>query len=245
MQTYLGNLINRSCNSALDEVIYPLTKNVLTTNYSTRHAMNFDRTWPAFLEKNFVNENTFSLFRYFATQKDRRLWYINGAAHTPTSLTLGYKQYARYQAQIKNYLTSGVEFSKGKTRSQLFQKDPVFDFDKTGEPYSWVDLYLRDHIHVIGLSMDYTESILWWLLTEKMYFKQTHPKKVGGMTYYQINIDGRPAKGPEANKLNMLADLGVIIKNVDADSYLSGYLDIAESFKKGSKDRYFKALSKQ
>ena len=77
-----------------------------------------------------------------------------------------------------------------------------------------------------------------------MYLKQKYAKKIGGMTYYQINIDGRPPKASDANKLNMLADLGVTIKNIDADSYTNGYLEIAESFKKGSKDRYFKAISK-
>lgn len=245
LQKYLAQLIGLSCNDALDSVFYTQTKHVLTTNYAMRHALNFDNKYLPFRNLDAVKENTFSLFRSLATQEGRRLWHINGDIGTPTSLTLGYRQYARYQAQIKNYLTAGTEYKKTKIKnSPLYRYIPNFDFETSGDPYSWVDVFLRDNIHVVGLSMDYTESILWWLLTEKMYLKQKYPKNIGGMTYHQINIKGKAPKGAEAEKLAMLSDLGVSIATYNADTHLDGYLDIAETMKKGSKARYQKALNK-
>lgn len=245
LQKYMSELIGRTANKALDEVFYQLTKQVLTTNYASLHALNFDKTYLAMRPIDAIKENSFSLFRYYTTQNNRNLWYINGNTHTPTSLTLGYRQYARYQAQIRNYLSSGAEYSKTKIKnSPLFRPIPNFDFETSGDPYSWVDVFLRDNIHVVGLSMDYTESILWWLLTEKMYLKQKYPKNIGGMTYHQINIKGKAPKGAEADKLAMLSDLGVSIATYNADTHLDGYLDIAETMKKGSKARYQKAINK-
>lgn len=245
LQKYMSELIGRTVNKALDEVFYPLTKQVLTTNYAGLHALNFDKTYLAMRPIDAIKENSFSLFRYYTTQNKRNLWFINGNTHTPTSLTLGYRQYARYQAQIKNYLSSGAEYAKTKIKnSPLFRAIPNFDFESSGEPYSWVDVFLRDNIQVVGLSMDYTESILWWLLTEKMYLKQKYPKNIGGMTYHQINIKGKVPKGAEADKLAMLSDLGVSIATYNADNHLDGYLEIAETMKKGSKARYQKALNK-
>lgn len=245
LQKYLSELISQTCNNALDAVFYTQTKQVLTTNYGRRHSLNFDDEYIPMRERDYVKENTFSLFRYFTTAEKRRLWLINGDIGTPTSLTLGYKQYARYQAQVKNYLTSGAEYASKKIKnSPLYRYIPDFDFEGSGEPYSWVDIFLRDHIQVVGLSMDYTESILWWLLTEKMYLKQKYPKNIGGMTYYQVNLKGKQPKGAEADKLAMMADLGVAVQSFDAPTYLDGYLDIAESMKKGSKARYKKQSSK-
>lgn len=245
LQHMMSQLTIPISNQHLDELFYPLTKHALTTNYSSMHAYHFGNPYPAMLPRVRIDEKTFSLFRYYATPKDRRLWYINGNAGTPTSLTLGYRQYARYQAQIKNYLTSGLDYTNFRVaNSPLFRNQPNFDFDKSDNHYSWVDLFLRDDIHVVGLSMDYTESILWWLLTEKLTLQQKFSKRVGGFSYYQINIDGKQPKGSEAEKLMMLGDLGVNIKTFEAETYLDGYLNIAETFKKGTRARYENAIAK-
>lgn len=244
LQKFVGHLLHVTRNYPLDCALYRATKNVLTTNYSLNHISGFT-PGIAFLEKCGISEKQFSLFRNAEDINRRRLWYINGCSNMPSSINLGYRQYARYQAQIKTYLTSGAEFSKHRLeKSPLFRNEPVFDFDKGETPFSWVDLFLRDHIDVVGYGMDFTESIMWWLLTEKLYLKQRFPKKIGNFTYYQINIDGRYPTGAEADKLNMLGDMGAIVKAVDADTYLNGYLEIAERLKPGAKNRYQRELDR-
>lgn len=223
----VSNKIFLARNAELTKRLSELTKVMLTTNYSWA---TFDSPeFGLFLHKKFpeINENTFSIFRGFKGDK-REIWFINGSSDTPTSLALGYMQYARHQTQIKNYLTGGVSYSKIKIpNSPLYRGIPQFDFDKKKEPYSWVDLFLRDHIHMIGLGMEYTETILWWLLIEKMHLQRKYPKYIGGVTYHQVDVKGKPEKNIN-DKLNMLEDLGVQVNRVSAPSYFDGYMMIAD-----------------
>ncbi|OYV93224.1 MAG: hypothetical protein B7Z60_09325, partial [Ferrovum sp. 37-45-19] len=240
LQNLIVELTMSYRNPRLDSIFYCLTKNILTTNYSMCHILDFDRVDAPFLSKNVPLENTFSIFRHYELPRNgRKLWYINGNSFRSTSITLGHLQYARYLSQINKYLTTGLTYSKEKLlRTPLSSNKLDFDFDKNSTIYSWVDIFLRDDIHIVGLTMDYTESILWWLLTEKLYLRKKHPKNIGNVTYYQINIHNNKISDEETNKLNMLSDLGVIVKNIETDSYLNGYLDIATMFDKRSKDRY-------
>jgi hypothetical protein len=210
----------------------------LTTNYdyglSLAHGffpnhLNFEINTPLFPE---IKENTFSLFKGRQSRK-RILWKINGDSAQPTSIALGYRQYARYQTQIKNYLTGGVEYSKVKIpNSPLYRNIPIFEFEKKDAPYSWVDLFLRDHIHMIGLGMEYTESIIWWLLVEKFALQIKFPSYIGGATYHHVVV-GKKLEPKERVKLNMLEDLGVRVNVVNAKSYEQGYYEIADCLKPG------------
>jgi hypothetical protein len=225
-------------NKPLNDVLSCLTKHTLTTNYdhglSLAHGffpnhLGFEITPPLFPN---IKENTFSLFRGRQSRK-RTLWKINGEASQPTSIALGYRQYARYQTQIKNYLTGGVEYSKVKIpNSPLYRGIPILEFEKTGAPYSWVDLFLRDHIHMIGLGMEYTESILWWLLVEKFALQMRYPSYVGGATYHHVVV-GEKIGDRDRVKLNMLEDLGVRVAVVNASSYEDGYYEVADNIKPG------------
>jgi len=222
----------------LNHVISCLAKNILTTNYHSSFAnegcgfapdhLGFEISTPLFPN---ISENTFSLFRGRKI-RSKTWWNINGSSPTATSLTLGLRQYGRYQNQIANYLTGSISYSKVKNlRSPLYLPIPNFDFEKSGNPYSWADIFLRDHIDMIGLGMDYSESILWWLLTEKFVLQKKYPKLVGGLTYHHVSVDKITPQ--EQVKLHMLEDLGVQINQVNAKDYKSGYLTIADTIKPG------------
>lgn len=238
LQAIVARKVGALGNKPLNDVLSCLTKHTLTTNYdhglSLAHGffpnhLRFEINKPLFPE---IKENTFSLFRGGQSRK-KVLWKINGEALQPTSIALGYRQYARYQAQIKNYLHSGVEYSKIKIlQSPIYRNIPNFDFEKTGAPYSWVDLFLRDHIHMIGLGMEYTESILWWLLVEKFAVQKMYPSYIGGATYHHVVV-GKKIGDRDRVKLNMLEDLGVRVAVVNAKSYEDGYYEIADSIKPG------------
>ncbi len=238
LQNKLGLSIVIARNMALDNVISCLSKNVLTTNYAFLHrtAIGYGTyTHDSIAD---VRENTHSLFRCHIGSK-RNLWYLHGCTNVPTSIALGYRQYAKYQIQIDDYLGSGVTYAGNKKfKSPLSGTEPNFEFEKSGQPYSWVDLFLRDHIHVVGLGLGYTETTLWWLIVEKFFRQQRFPKNIGGMTYHHIEIKGKKTPDHEQNKLNMLEDLGVTIKKVVTTNYFDGYLDIADSIRPGIKKLY-------
>ena len=215
-----------------------LGKNTLTTNYFANYVLHgcgfmpdhlpFEIYSPLFPQ---IKENTFSLFRA-SKSRAKVNWSIHGAFPEAQSIMLGLRQYSRYQNHIANYLTGTISYSKvQELRSPLYLPRPDFEFEKNGNPYSWVDLFLRDHIHMIGFGMEYTESILWWLLTEKFWLQRKFPKYIGGLTYYHVEVE-KPSSH-EKVKLNMLEDLGSRVNVVKAKDYKSGYLEIADTIKPG------------
>jgi hypothetical protein len=240
LQKYIAD-ISRFEHNPVADLLYSLTKNVLTTNYSTHHVAQFDRRNRAKIPIKKIQENTFSLFRHYATPEERRLWFIHGSSDQPTSLTLGYRQYARYQAQIKSYLNSGLVYSGKKIKnSPLFRKNPVFDFDKRRENFSWVDIFLRDEIHAVGLGLEYTETILWWLILEKLYLKAKYPKEIGDFVYHHIEIAGKRMNDRDENKLDTLHSFAIPVKYHFVKTYQEGYLAAAEKIKTGSREKYEK-----
>ncbi|MDH6241957.1 hypothetical protein M2125_001771 [Polynucleobacter sphagniphilus] len=222
----------------LNHALSCLSKNILTTNFCAPFAMygcgfspdhlDFAISTPLFPN---ITENTFSIFRG-RKMRNKTYWNINGSSPTSTSITLGLRQYARYQNHISNYLFSTISYSKVKgLYSPLYRPIPDFEFEKSGDPYSWVDLFLRDHIHMVGLGMDYSESILWWLMTEKFWMQRKYPKYIGGLTYHHVEVE-KPSTH-ERVKLNMLEDLGAKVNVVKAKDYKSGHLKIADAIKPG------------
>ncbi len=99
IQNKLGIKIAKVRNKTLDNVISCLSKNVLTTNYAFLHRMGIGYGGITGRSIADVQENTHSLFRCFIGEK-RKLWYLHGCTNVPTSIALGYRQYAKYQRQI-------------------------------------------------------------------------------------------------------------------------------------------------
>jgi hypothetical protein len=79
--------------------------------------------------------------------------------------------------------------------------------------YSWIDIFLRDDIHIIGIILDYTEIDLWWILYEKA--RQRNYGKTKANTYYT------GTDSPEiCGRLKSLKALDVCIKRIPtSDGY--------------------------
>jgi hypothetical protein len=158
---------------------------------------------------------------------------IHGEVAKPQSLLLGYGQYAKYMGQVKDYLYKGIKFAgfKDEIRSPLMGKSPDFSFERNSEIYSWVDIFLKDELHIIGLGLDFSEIILWWLLSEKMNLHAKYPKKVGTINYYSIELPNTIKPVAQQCVRAMLRDLGANVIEIQAESYEEGYKKIADSLK--------------
>jgi hypothetical protein len=216
--------------------IYPsLTKNILTTNYN--YALNlppvFDTANQRKIYKN-ISENFYSLFRGYKDDM-RQIWNIHGEVKNPKSILLGHAQYSKYMGQVKDYLYKGIKFTRvsESLRSPLSGKIPNFNFEDNVEIYSWVDLFLRDEIHVVGLGLDFSEIILWWLISEKMALQAKFNKKVGDLIYYNIQSEESTDTAQKKCTRSMLEDLGAKIISIEANSYEDGYKKIANIIRPG------------
>ena len=148
---------------------------------------------------NLQSESTYSAYRRVRVG-NRFIWHIHGELRAPRTIMLGLHQYAGYLQKLRGYLTSSKKESP-------FLAGYV-DFEKSGEPFSWVDLFLRDNVHIAGLTMDYVELHLWWLIAFKLRVR----RQACGATHFYHFKSGRD--GAVSRRLEMMSDIGVHVHKV-------------------------------
>ncbi|WP_246795461.1 SIR2 family protein [Burkholderia perseverans] len=209
------------------ELLRPLVvqfDSILTTNYDA--SIEDALAGPLYYQQSMMPESRYSLFRKNDVGA-RQVWHIHGDASRPQSILLGYDHYAGYLQKIRNYVTNGMSPTESKvvlSNAATRRKEE----NQGGRPiFSWVDLFLRDHLHIVGFGFDFTEIDLWWLLV----YKRRRDTKTGKTFFYCIDID-RNIYEREAAKMSLFTSLGVEIVVVNADSYVSGYESIICMVKK-------------
>ncbi len=159
-----ARLINNIPNSEYHAgIIKTGAKHILTTNYD----YNLERGSGVERKDACTHpEQKYSLFRRYQVGS-QWVWHIHGEASVPDSLALGHNHYAGSLHHIRDYLvTRSTRVHQVQRReSPYLGGDP--NFDSGVHAYSWLDVFLRDDIHIYGFSLDYTEIELWWLLSFK------------------------------------------------------------------------------
>jgi hypothetical protein len=150
-------------------------RHVITTNYDYSFE---DASRLSNKRSNVMRENKYSVFRRRALG-NTFVWHIHGEVDAPNTITLGYDQYSGYLQKLRGYATADRESTSGSPF-----KAGITDFDAVdGTVYSWLDVFLRDDIHIVGLGLDYTEIDLWWALTHKAR-KKAQGLPVGKTIYH-------------------------------------------------------------
>jgi SIR2-like domain len=231
-----------SATSLHSAVLKLPVKNILTTNY------DYALTSGEYGESNGGNrraalttETTNSLFRARSVG-DKRVWHIHGECQTPRSILLGYAHYVRYTKRVQDYLSTSKskshrphrEWSVGSANSPLTAGSPWFDNMTDGDQikFSWVDLFLRDDLHIIGFGCDFSEMMMWWLLTLKAKQRKSElshrpasrPHWPAGTTVFHL-VDSEVGRNKCEPRLDVLKALGVEIRfhPVTRGDYAAGY----------------------
>ncbi|SFD52980.1 SIR2 family protein [Pseudoalteromonas denitrificans] len=177
-------------------------KDILTTNYDLSLEKSKHSDIKNIVNKGIVLEQKYSLFRKHVVE-NTNFWHIHGSSSVHRSITLGYEHYSGYLQYMRNYIVSGTKDTyKKKTFKPLLKRIKA----ETVENESWLDLFFTKNIHIFGLSLDFVESDLWWLLTfrEKMKCEKRYP--IYNEIYYYIPVEF--VVGSKA-KIDMLDSLGV------------------------------------
>jgi hypothetical protein len=176
-------------------------KNILTTNYD--YALEKAAVDQGFLISNINNSEAInSLFRSSHLKSGSTIWHIHGDCDIPRSILLGYGHYVSYLSELYKYTHS--------------PKKPNY--------WSWIDIFLRDNVFIVGLGLGFEEIDLWWAITLKERRRNKAPDKIGRTYYYQFSIDGKIDA-----KCRSLLDLGVEVILVEIDGirdYPKGYFRI-------------------
>lgn len=155
-------------------------KHVLTTNYD----YGFEKaSGQRFERKNLMRETKYSVFRRRAVG-NVYVWHIHGESEVPNSITLGYDQYSGYLQKLRGHATAKPA---SDSASPFKRREREFDTAE-GTVYSWLDVFLRDDIHIVGLGLDFTEIALWWALTYKARLK-ARGWQVGKTMFHDWHVD--------------------------------------------------------
>ncbi len=195
-------------------------KHILTTNYDYCFELaSIHRN----TRSNLQVETKYSVFRR-RTIGEQSVWHIHGEVAVPNSITLGYDQYSGYLQKLRGHATAGRDSEGG---SPFKRGDMEFD-SVEGTTYSWLDVFLRDDIHILGLALDYTEIDLWWALTYKARLK-ARGMKVGKTIYHDWHLS--PLNDASLAKQSLLQGLAVEVTTVNcARGFEPAYSKFVETY---------------
>ena len=196
-------------------------RHILTTNYD----YSFEKTNADGIGERRTRgsrETRYSLFRNHQVN-ETSIWHIHGEAQVSNTIMLGYEHYAGSLQNVRAYMTANRSSSKN-SRVSPFKMGNIL-FDKESNEYSWLDVFFRDDIHIIGLSLDYTETDLWWAITYKQKLRHYQKFQPGRTIYHYMPANQKADLLKLEAKLEVLKSLGVDTKAYDpkagrADSYV-------------------------
>ncbi|QXN83106.1 SIR2 family protein [Salmonella enterica subsp. diarizonae] len=160
-------------------------KNIMTTNYDLafENAIIEHLGPKAFNNEGKIKEQRYNVFRHHILD-NKKIWHIHGDINVPNSITLGYEHYSGHLQSMRNYTTTGSHYKKKKD----FDQKPLTSRLKTlTAEHSWIDSFFLRNVYIIGLTLDFVEIDLWWLLTFRESNKYLHKLEMNihnEITYY-------------------------------------------------------------
>ncbi|WP_295763015.1 SIR2 family protein [Undibacterium sp.] len=146
-------------------------ENYLTTNYDYAFEKAIKKVTDCDPEK-LSTEDIYSLRRkraYGETKKAKYLWNIHGEIEHPKSIMLGLDHYCGSVSKIDSYVKGTYKYLANthlKVVPSMIEKLKKKEFCYT----AWVDLFFSSNIHIIGFTLDYSETDIWWLLNKRARF---------------------------------------------------------------------------
>lgn len=184
-------------NSVLHKLVSLPFDSILTTNYTYEIENSFYPQYSALVNKkryafthSTQKDAKYLIHSYNKMQNSPEIWHIHGELRRKSSIILTHDEYARLVNKMierNNHIGNRYEFCK---------EDIPFT--------SWIDYFILGNLHIVGLSMDFSEFDLWWLLNRR----KRERIKCGDIFYYAF-------KNEDHEVLRALDKFGVHIIKVD------------------------------
>lgn len=187
-------------------------QNIMTTNYDLafEDVLKKEKQTTPINNAGIIKEQRYNMFRHHALDS-KNIWHIHGDITVPNSITLGYEHYSGHLQSMRNYTTTGSHYAK----KEGFDQKPLISRLKTmslATEYSWVDNFFLRDVYIIGLTLDFMEIDLWWLLTFRERNKYLHKLKMSignTITYYlpACFLDKSQCKPDDIKRLEVKTEL--------------------------------------
>ncbi len=193
-------------------------KHIFTTNYD--YSLEKAAAAPA---DSSGNETKYSLFRRKKVG-ELSIWHIHGEIDRPKTIMLGFDHYAGCLQKMRKHLVGELESDEEKALIALASR---LSGEEPKEP-AWVEIFLRDQVDIIGLTLDFTEIDLWWLLGLKKMMgllKDGIAGKTRYIHFYLENQTGETEARLAAMKLYGIEILEIPVKSNQWEQAYTDYLN--------------------
>lgn len=171
-------------------------KYYITTNYETLLNEEFEklgyiRTIPVKDKLRLYARDTLTM-----STQSVSLWNIHGNWNAPETIMLGIKDYCDYIAEINKQI--------GEEETETCQ--------------SWINLFLKTDVHIVGFGLAYEEMDLWYVLTHrKRMIKQTKNEINNHVFYYVIDRFADSSKNDLLKAMDVEVEI-IPIQNSDEET---------------------------
>lgn len=142
--------------------------NYLTTNYDDVFIHSLEATYD-FKVKNNSTEDLYSVRRQkeiISKMRKTQLWQLHGSIDKPASIMLGLDHYCGSIGKLDSYVKGTYEYTQQQNKVQeLSISDKILNDRFSGS--SWVELFFNSDIHMLGYSLDYVETDIWWIIDRR------------------------------------------------------------------------------
>lgn len=151
-------------------------KHYITTNYDDAFLRSLQGKYDLTRSQSSRNtEDIYSVRRKTELQdetgREATLWHIHGTIEKPKSIMLGLDHYCGYVGRIGDYVkgTYTYTFERNIVKEDSIAKKLS---EQSYTECSWIELFFSSHVHILGFSLDYSETDLWWLLDRRARMKR-------------------------------------------------------------------------
>lgn len=160
----------------------------LTTNYDYAFQSAIKNTHNDVIIKKENSEKLYSVRRRNSILKGTteicKIWFIHGEIDVPNSIMLGYDMYCKSINPIHSFLKGEYKYIKNG-KDFKFKRPILNKINAINNPIeSWVDLFFLHDIHILGLSLNYGEIDIWWILNYRAKLIQDGRKIVNQIFFY-------------------------------------------------------------
>lgn len=177
--------------------------NIITTNYDNgieyilcQFCGYSERLSDGMVPERIYSVRTHKLLYNERTRHTVKLWKIHGDLDRLKSITLGFDQYCGALSKLMAYVKGTYQSSQSEGNIvcsiPMKEKCSRRDFDNL----SWVELFFRTNIYIIGFGMDFSEIDIWWLLNKRARFILEVPEIDNRITYLFNRIYDNEEKKP-------------------------------------------------
>lgn len=133
----------------------------------------------------------------------KRIWNLHGFAKSPSSIMVGLDQYWGSVAKLQNIQDNEKPILKRLERGKH-------------QVYCWADLFYVSNVHIVGFSMNYAETDIWWVLSERMRRMKENPGLIQNEIHFYYIQEGKESRSFEM----LLKSMGVTVHKYRLNKHL-------------------------